>query len=261
MMGNGALAGTVLSRPSRGNRLQPLCTVSGFEVCVLTSRHHDGLADPLVQEALALERSTMRRLGDQEDVIDFDIAETIGCSTFVLVVGSVPTRPHAHELIGAVRFMVGGRDGVKTLWDVDRLSPRLRGPRHPWMGDPTQLIDAMALSPAPDTGLSVAAVSDVLMAACTIVGGALVHSGRARYLTAYIHQRFHRHIARLGYPFHRFVPDDHAANYDEFLPVIASLEAIDALVRAAPSGSHFGDLRHEYRRVVDGAAELGTVDW
>jgi hypothetical protein len=284
-MGNGALAGAVLDErvdrssgapahghhswteatvpaaaPIRRPRLQQLCTIAGFDVCLLTRTRHDGVADPLAAEALALERATMRRLGDEAEVIAFDIAETIGSSTFVLLIGCPPDRPHRPELIGAVRLMLGDVDGIKTLWDVDRLSPRLRGPRHPWMGDPTQLVDALALSPAPDTGLGAAEISDLLMAACTCVGGALLHSGRARYLTGYVHERFHRHVTRIGYPMHRFVPDDHASNY-EFAPVVASLEAIDHLVRVSPTGTHFGDLRGEYLRVVGAAASLGTADW
>lgn len=285
-MGNGVLVGAVLGErgdrscepptgahsstdgaagsvapPSRRFRLQRLCTIAGFDVCLLTRTRHDGVLDPLVHEALALERATMRCLGDEADVIEFDIAETVGCSTFALLVGYPPARPHRPELIGAVRFMLGDGDGVKTLRDIDRLSPRLRGPRHPWMGDPAQLVDAMALSPAHDTGLGAADVSDLLMAACTCVGGALLHSGRARFLTGYVHQRFHRHVTRIGYPLHRCVPDDHAANYAEFFPVIASLETIDQRVRAAPAATHFGDLRGEYLRVVDAAAALGTADW
>ena len=128
------------------------------------------------------------------------------------------------------------------------------------MADPTQLVDVMAFSPAPDTGLGAAAVSDLLMAACTCAGAALLHSGRASYLTADVHQRFHRHVTRIGYPLRRFVPDEHPAN-EVFFPVVASLEAIDHLVRSAPAGTHLGDLRGEYLRVAGAAGSLGTADW
>ena len=264
-MGNGALAGAVLGertdRRPRRSRLELLCTIAGFDVCLLARAHHDGILDPMVDEALALERTTMRCLGDEADVIEFDIAETVGCSTFALLVGYPPARPHRPELIGAVRFMLGGADGVKTLWDVDRRSARLRGPRHPWLREPGRVVDAMAFSPALDTGLDVRHVTDLLMAACTCIGGALLHTGRASYLTAYVHRRFHRHVTRLGYPLHRFVPDDHAANEQDFFPVVASLEAIEQLVWTAPAGTHFGDVRAAYLRVAETAPALGTADW
>ena len=240
-------------------KLQRLCTIAGFDVCLLTRTRHGGVADLLVEEGLALERATMRRLGDQAEAIEFDIAETIGCSTFVLLVGCPPARPHRPELIGAVRLMWAMRTGSRPSGTSTAVTSA-RGPRHPWMGDPTQLVDAMAFSPAPDTGLGAAEISDLLMAACTCVGGALLHSGRASYLTGYVHKRFHRHVTRIGYPLQRFVPDDHAAN-EEFFPVVASLEAIDHLVRVAPAGTHLGDLRGEYLRVVDAVDSLGTADW
>ena len=66
---------------------------------------------------------------------------------------------------------------------------------------------------------------------------------------------------RIGYPLHSFVPDDHAANEEDFFPVVASLEALDHLVRVAPTGTHLGDLRGEYLRVVGAVDSLRTADW
>ena len=55
-----------------------VCTISSFDVCLLTRTRHRGRADLLVEQALELERATMRRLGDRPELIEFDIADLRG---------------------------------------------------------------------------------------------------------------------------------------------------------------------------------------
>ena len=179
------------------------------------------------------------------------MAETLDRSSFALAYSP------SGELFGAVRFMLGGTDGVKSLWDADRLAPL---PKHPALGRPEELIDAMALSLALASGRPPAELADVLLGACSCIGGALFRAGRARHVTAHLHRRFLRHAARVGYPSEPFVPEDHPANGD-FVPIVASLAELDHLVRRAAPGTHLAGIRPEYLRACASVGSLGTEDW
>jgi hypothetical protein len=76
-------------------------------------------------------------------------------------------------------------------------------------------------------------------------------------VTGYLHRRFLRHAERIGYPFEPLLVDDHPAN-GSFVPVIASLEAHDRMVRSAPVGTHPAEIRSENLGVCAAAATLGN---
>ena len=118
----------------------------------------------------------------------------------------------------------------------------------------------MALSLALASGRPPAELADVLLGACSCIGGALFRAGRARYVTAHLHRRFLRHAARIGYPSEPFVPDDHPA-YGAFVPVVTSLAELDLLVRTAAPGTHLAGVRPEYLRACASVGSLGTEDW
>jgi hypothetical protein len=227
------------------------CTVAGCRVEVVPRVDADADHDPRVRAAVRLERDTMRMLGDSPEEIEGDLAETLDRSSFALVTSPMD------ELLGAVRFMLGGADGVKTLWDVERLAAR---PDHPDLARPGELVDAMSLAPDFRTGRPPAELADLLLGACTCLGGALLHAGRARFVTAYLHDRFLRHAIRIGYPVTPFVAADHPAS-GAFVPVVTSLAELDRLVRTSGPGTHLGDLRDEYVRTCALAGALGTERW
>jgi hypothetical protein len=227
------------------------CTIGDCEVVVVPRAGADVDGDHRLQEALELERATMQLLGDTAEQIERDLAETLDRSSFALAYAP------SGAMVGAVRFMLGGADGVKTMWEVERWGPL---PPHPALARPEEVIDAMALSLALDTDRPLAELADVLLGAGRCLAGALFHIGRARTMSGYLHDRFLRHAARIGYPFTPIVPADHPA-VDSFTPVVASLAEFDRLVHATRPGTHLAKIRPEYRRLCAAAPTLGIEDW
>lgn len=220
--------------------------------------------DKRIGDALQMESDVMNMLGDNG--VKKDIQETFGASGFIVL--------HSESdetLTGAIRYMLPILGTNKTFLDIASDTKRPVGEveelfkeqstkvgKHVVAGctSLSQIIDASALSPELSNPKMIEEYSDVLLAACRIVGTVLFDESASTHVTGNLHGIFINHARKIGYPFEQLTDEtgevitSFRGNRTDFLPVFTSLELYKDLMLNAKPNSHLSKVRSAYENIT-----------